>query len=82
MASCGLPAQDRTSPNPAKSVLTLQIPDGLDKVNVEVFDVLGKQIYANEFTKAPINISKWSKGVYMVRVSSDNTVQTKRFIKE
>ena len=70
------------SPNPARSSLLIKLPDGLDKVRVEVFDVLGKEIYNNVFTKAPINISDWSNGVYFVRVFSDKAVHTKRFIKQ
>lgn len=70
------------SPNPARSRLLLKLPDGLNKVRVEIFDVLGKEIYNNAYTEAPINISDWSKGVYMVRVSSDKAVHTKRFIKQ
>ena len=70
------------TPNPANSILTLQLPNGLDKVKVEVFDVLGKKIYVNEFTEAPINISSWSRGLYFVKVSSEDIVHTKRFIKQ
>jgi Secretion system C-terminal sorting domain len=70
------------SPNPASYKITLQIPEGLINVKVKVFDVLGKEIYNNVFTEAPINISDWSNGVYFVRVSSDNAVHTKRFIKQ
>jgi hypothetical protein len=70
------------SPNPASYKITLQIPEGLINVKVEVFDVLGKEIYDNVFTEAPINISDWSNGVYFVRVSLDKAVHTKRFIKQ
>ena len=70
------------SPNPARSELRLQMPDGLNNVRVEVFDVLGKKIYTNVFTGNPINISNWSKGVYLVRVSTADKSHTKRFVKQ
>lgn len=70
------------SPNPARSSLFVNLPMGLREVSVEIFDILGKEIYTNKFSQAPINISNWSKGVYLVRVSSDNAVHTKRFIKQ
>jgi len=70
------------SPNPARSSLILKLPNGLNEVFVEVFDVLGKEIFSNKFSQAPINISNWSKGVYLVKVSSGDAVHTKRFIKQ
>ncbi len=70
------------SPNPARSMLTLQMPDGLNNVRIEVFDVLGKKIYSNTYTGVPINISNWSKGVYLVRVSTDDKSHTRRFVKQ
>jgi hypothetical protein len=70
------------TPNPARSELRLQLHDGLINVRIEVFDVLGKKIYANVFTGNPINISNWSKGVYLVRVSTDDKSHTKRFVKQ
>jgi hypothetical protein len=70
------------SPNPATSNLILQVPGGSNKIDVEIFDVLGKKIFDNGFINTPIDISDWSKGVYLVKVSSDNNVQTKRFVKQ
>ena len=69
------------TPNPARFELRLQIHDGLKNVRIEVYDVLGKKIYANAFTGIPINISDWSKGVYLVRVTTKDKVHTRRFVK-
>lgn len=70
------------SPNPASSRLFLQIPNGLNKINIEIFDVLGKKVYDNGYLSAPIDISDWSKGVYLVKVSTSDKVHTKRFVKQ
>ena len=76
----------RMSPNPARSTLQLQIPDGLDNIKVKVYDILGKQVYTsriyNVVMDSKIDISKWNVGIYFVKVSSDNGTKTKRFIKQ
>jgi len=69
-------------PNPAKDELKLELPNGLDKASIDIYDMLGKRVYTAELTNKPINISNWSKGVYVVRVTSENIVQTKKFIKQ
>ena len=72
------------SPNPGKSKLNLKLSRLSSTVNLEVFDVLGKEIYSNRLTNATtsVDVSKWNSGVYLVRVSTDSGVQTKRFVKQ
>jgi len=72
------------SPNPAKEKLNIKLLSANENVKLEVFDVLGKLIYKGEITQleSSINISSWKSGVYLVRVSNNKTVQTKRFIKQ
>jgi len=72
------------SPNPAKSTINLYLPKGYENAKLSVFDVLGKEIYYEELNslKSIINISKWNSGVYLVRISTDNDSQTKRFVKQ
>jgi len=76
----------KMSPNPARSTLQLQIPEGLDNIKVRVYDILGKQVYtariSNVVIDSEINISKWNVGIYFVKVSSDHGTNTKRFIKQ
>jgi len=74
------------SPNPARSTLKLQLPDGLNNTKVQVYDMLGKQIYTAEriniVLDSEIDISRWDVGLYFVKVSSDQGTKTKRFIKQ
>ena len=64
-------------------IYTLSLHDALPiYAKVEVYDVLGKQIYNKEITKTPIDITDWSRGVYLVRVSTSNATHTKRFVKQ
>lgn len=73
------------SPNPTTSILTLKLSANLIDGNIKIFDILGKQvitkeIYSNNLVQ--INVSSLSKGMYLVKVSSEKNTQTKRFIKE
>lgn len=72
------------SPNPAKDKLNIKLLSANENVTLEVFDVLGKLIYKGEITQleSSVNISNWKSGVYLVRVSNNKTIQTKRLIKQ
>ena len=73
------------SPNPVNSILNIQLSKNIVDGNVTIFDILGKQILVkrlNQNNLTQINVSNLSKGMYLVKVSSRNNTQTKRFIKE
>lgn len=72
------------SPNPGRDNLNLRLSKLNNNTTVEVFDVLGKKIYADRvqtMTKK-VNVSQWNNGVYLVRLTSDEGTQTKRFVKQ
>ncbi|MDG5492119.1 T9SS type A sorting domain-containing protein [Psychroserpens sp. SPM9] len=73
------------SPNPASLYLNVEIPNTIENATLRVYDLLGKKILDIEMNGVQyksINVSKWNSGIYMVRVSSDDLTQTKRFIKQ
>ncbi|WP_456440636.1 T9SS type A sorting domain-containing protein, partial [Psychroserpens sp.] len=72
------------SPNPATSRLNVYLPSNSTNATISVYDVLGKHIYTNQIDAltASIDVSKWNSGVYLVRISTDSTTQTKRFVKQ
>lgn len=73
------------SPNPVTSNLNIQLSNSLTNGNIKVFDILGKQILTKEFNSnnlTQLNVSNLSKGMYLVKVSSGENIQTKRFIKQ
>lgn len=72
------------SPNPSSLNLNIELPNNITNAKVEVYDVLGKLVYNNRISdlNSSINISNWSKGTYLVRVSTNDATQTKRFIKQ
>ncbi|WP_142783560.1 T9SS type A sorting domain-containing protein [Changchengzhania lutea] len=69
------------SPNPARSYIKLDSPSQLIIDNVKVFDVLGKEIYSKNKLEEQINISNFSKGIYILKVSSLGKIKTIRLIK-
>ena len=71
-------------PNPSKNWLNIKLVNYTDELKVEVFNVLGKRVYAGMINQlnASVNVSNWNSGVYLVRVSNDKATLTKRFIKQ
>ncbi|MEM5564427.1 T9SS type A sorting domain-containing protein [Psychroserpens sp. AS72] len=73
------------SPNPASLNLNVSIPSSIENATLRVFDLLGKKVIEEEvgsLQTISVDVSKWNTGVYIVRVSSDDVTQTKRFIKQ
>ncbi len=69
------------SPNPASTELFLKLPQGISVKTISIYDILGKQLYSNNHIESSINIARLTKGMYFLRVSSENISHTKRFIK-
>ncbi|WP_274475728.1 T9SS type A sorting domain-containing protein [Mangrovimonas aestuarii] len=73
------------SPNPVRNTLNLELPGNMDNTSVEIYDVLGKLVHSQflgSSSQAELNVSSWNKGVYIVRLMSNDKVTTKRFIKQ
>lgn len=79
------PVKFSISPNPSSKDLNVKIAynSGRDYM-IEVYDILGKKIHKGELTKdnTSINVSNWRTGVYLVKLSSDDFTETKRFLKQ
>ncbi len=71
-------------PNPSSRNLNLNISNLEKNAQVTIYNILGAKVYSNTLnsSKFSINTSQWQKGVYLVRVSSDNGTTTKRFVKQ
>jgi hypothetical protein len=74
----------KISPNPAKSKVTISLPNGATNVKLDVFDVLGKKVMTRNLSSlnSTFDVSKWNTGIYLMRITSDNGTQTKRFVKQ
>ena len=70
-------------PNPADKVLQFIAKD-LETYKLEIFSIQGKLIYKQSVeSKAKIDISAWSKGVYLVKsTNQDGVAEQTKFIKK
>lgn len=71
-------------PNPVQSNLTLNFEaENFSRNLVEVVDVSGKLIYAQQNTKQQLvlDVSKWRAGTYVCRVSNSKRAFSRKFIK-
>jgi hypothetical protein len=68
-------------PNPGNSEIKLNLFNSATQVAVQVFDMLGKEVYSKTEYESPINVSSWAKGIYLVRVSDFQGAQIKPFVK-
>lgn len=71
----------KISPNPSKSEIRLQLPTSVTNASVMIFDILGKEVYSSNNYEAPIKVSNWQNGIYLVQVSDQENSKTKRFLK-
>lgn len=71
-------------PNPTVDELNFEFPDNMQSANVQVYNVLGKQIMQTQLkrTVPKINTNAWASGMYVVQIITDDAVQTKRIIKQ
>ena len=73
-------------PNPASNYVQLSIPEKLDNKVVTIYDNAGKLILQTELgddsNESQIDISKLSKGIYILNFKSDQKSWTKKLIKQ
>ena len=71
-------------PNPSTGLFTLNMNNDEEK-EVYVYDVMGKIVYMKKDTKEQsfvVDITGFTKGIYIVKVVSGNTVKTQRVINQ
>lgn len=73
-------------PNPSSSdYFNIELPSGLqNNTDLVVFDIAGKRIFSqtlNELENS-VNVAQWQAGVYLVKLTSNSSSITKRFIKQ
>jgi len=70
-------------PNPVSDYLNIEL--GMDdiKINVEVFDILGKTVFATQIeNRATLDVSNLANGIYLIKLYSDKYTEVRKFIKE
>jgi hypothetical protein len=72
-------------PNPFENGFNIRINEDYHEAKVEVFNILGQQVYSNYFRESePIKISMDTieSGQYFIRMNIDNQIIMKRAIKK
>ena len=72
-------------PNPASSIVTVSLVNGLDNVSIELVDIQGRLISSYKDVTGvsmKVDLSSVSNGVYFIKVSSEGTIQTEKLIVE
>ncbi|MDI9257877.1 T9SS type A sorting domain-containing protein [Flavobacterium sedimenticola] len=68
-------------PNPTKNQLTINSKQNIN--HIELYDVLGKKLQKNEISNNFIDVSNWTKGIYIIKVFFQNGKYAHaKFIKE
>jgi hypothetical protein len=72
-------------PNPSSSTMNIGLPTLVEGLKVEVYDILGKKVYADNLNtlSTSIDVSTWNSGMFLVKLSSveGDISLTKRFVK-
>lgn len=71
-------------PNPTTTTLNIEIKNTVSNGNIEVFNVLGKQIFNQSISSndaLQIDVANWNSGIYLIKIATENALETKRFIK-
>jgi len=67
-------------PNPASGLVNITAAD-IALTSVQVFNMLGKQVYASKAVPS-IDVSSFAKGVYFLKLNADGASATKKLIVE
>jgi len=71
-------------PNPAREYVDIRVDGDVNVTSMEVYDVYGKVVRTVNTIDNPtrINVNGLANGMYFVRVSTDNGMVTKSFVKK
>jgi len=69
-------------PNPVRGQYLNIKTEGLDNYDLEVFNILGKQIYSSNLRKSlhSISVQDWASGIYLVKLNGTHFQETRKVI--
>ncbi|WP_456424444.1 S8 family serine peptidase [Lutibacter sp.] len=70
-------------PNPAKNNINFKFPIGVENIEVNIYNLLGKKVFQKNIQKnnPTADISYLVKGIYMVQIEGDNSIKTLKLLK-
>lgn len=72
-------------PNPVSDILMIQGSNNANLSNIQIVDLNGRQVYSNSYNntaEAQVNVSNLSAGMYLINITSDQKITTKKFLKQ
>ncbi|RKE98752.1 FG-GAP-like repeat-containing protein [Ichthyenterobacterium magnum] len=69
-------------PNPVKEALNINLTDSLENAVYSIFNIEGKLVVNASLNTNTIDVSQLSAGNYILRVKSNNSIKTQKFIKQ
>ena len=71
-------------PNPVSDVLNIQLPSGTDKAEVGVYDYTGRLVSSKTISSndSTLDVQNISKGIYIIRATTNSKIGVQRFIKK
>lgn len=71
-------------PNPGTENLTIQLPSGSEKATVQFYDYVGRLALSKAISSEDntIDVNNLSKGVYILKVLTDDKIGSEKFIKK
>lgn len=70
----------RLYPNPTNSGFVTISSSNNEVMSVQVFDILGKQVKQETLTNTTLNVSGLNSGIYIVKITQNNTSTTKKLV--
>lgn len=67
-------------PNPTNTGSVTITSPNTDAMNVQVFDILGKQVKNETLTNNTLNVSNLKSGVYILKITQNNATTTKKLV--
>lgn len=67
-------------PNPTDTGHVTITSSNNDVINVQVFDILGKQIKNETLTNNTLNVSNLKSGIYLIKITQNNASTTKKLV--
>lgn len=69
-------------PNPTSGIFTIGLSSSIEKVNLEVFDAIGKLVVQKTEigSGTPVSLESFAKGIYTVRISHESTYKVIRIM--
>lgn len=68
-------------PNPASDYVRFSLPNGVNILSIDIFDISGKKLDISMLNESTIDVKKYSNGIYFLNIKTDNAILTTKFIK-